>query len=173
MTIEQTSRLRLEPLAEHHAPGMQTAMADERIYAYIADTRHSDADSLRLRYRRLAAGCPDAGEVWLNFILFVNDASDPIGFVQASIFPAKGLAELAYVLTPSAWGRGLATEAMHWLFDHLRARDDVRTLEVRIDARNLASLTLAKRLDFRFDRTITEDGIVDHLFTRPLATAAT
>lgn len=169
MTIERTPRLRLEPVAEHHAEAMQSALADDRIYAYIADTRQPDTDSLRARYRRLAAGCPDPEEVWINFILFPGDDAEAIGFVQASIYPARAHAELAYVLTPSAWGRGFASEAMQALLDHLRRRGDVRTLELRVDERNLASLALAQRLGFQLERTVAEDGVVDRLLTRPLA----
>lgn len=163
-----TPRLRLEPLCEAHADTMQVILQDDRLYTYMPDTRFPDQHGLRARYQRLSAGCPDPSQVWLNFILYVGGSSMPIGYVQATLNLPQQHAELAYVLAPAHWGQGYASEAMDCLIGHLQTRGDVQTLSVQIDARNRASLALARRLGFHFQRAVTDEGTLDHILTRPL-----
>ncbi|WP_374335977.1 GNAT family N-acetyltransferase [Leeia sp.] len=167
-SILLTPRLRLEALCEVHADAMQTVLQDDRLYAWMPDTRFPDADGLRQRYRRLAAGSGDVEEIWLNYIVFASDALTPMGYVQATVYPARQHAELAYVLAPAYWGQGFATEAMLGLIAHLQQRHDLQTLSLQIDARNQPSLALASRLGFQITRSVTDEGTLDYILTRTL-----
>lgn len=68
--------------------------------------------------------------------------------------------ECGYVLLPSAWGQGYASEAMtallDWGFDAL----DLHRVEADIDPRNVASARVLERLGFRHEGHLRERWIV-------------
>lgn len=147
---------------------MLPILSDERIYAYIPDTRYTTVAALRSRYERLAAGSPSPAEIWWNYIVFRRGSPEPIGYVQATLLPRLRLAHVAYVLSPLHWGQGHATEALGWLLAEIARRGDIDTAQAQIDARNHASMAVVRRLGFTFTRTVVEEGSSDHLFERTL-----
>lgn len=144
----RTARLRFEALAESHAAAMLSVLADDRIYTYIPDTPHRDLASLRERYRLLAAGSPSPDVQWWNFIVRLDGSDLPIGVVQATLQLPERLADVGYLLSPTHWGRGHATEAVGWLVRRLEQRGDIDIFRARIDARNLRSIAVVRRLGF-------------------------
>src|SRR6185436_15552722 len=120
--VAQTARLRIEPLRTSHATLLFDTLADARIYAYVPDEMHATVDSLAQRYAFLERGAPPGvDEVWLNWALQRVDTGAYIGTLQATVTPDSH-ASIGYVLTPSAWGQGFATEACRWLLGALRDR---------------------------------------------------
>ncbi len=73
---------------------------------------------------------------------------EPIGFYQATVRPAGCL--IAYVLGAEHWRKGYAMEAGDAIIAHLFALHGVASVTAEIDARNAASVALAKRLGFSF-----------------------
>jgi len=59
------------------------------------------------------------------------------------------VAELGYWLTPSAWGRGYATEAARAVVDMARHALPVRRIEARHHLDNLPSRRVLEKLGFR------------------------
>ena len=143
-----TARLRIEPLRADHAAPLFDALSDPRIYAYIPDERHASVDSLARRYAFLECGAPEGvEEVWLNWALQRIDTGAYIGTLQATVVP-QSRAFIGYVLTPSAWGRGFATEACRWLVTALNTHFAVDEILATVDTRNLASVRVLERLGF-------------------------
>ena len=58
------------------------------------------------------------------------------------------LPEIGYILHPDSWGRGLATEALTAVIDHVMARRDIDSLTADVDPSNVASIRLLGRLGF-------------------------
>jgi RimJ/RimL family protein N-acetyltransferase len=144
-----TARLRIEPLRAAHAPLLFDALADARIYTYIPDERHASVDSLARRYATLECGAPEGVvELWLNWALARIDAGAYIGTLQATVVP-DSRAFIGYALTPSAWGRGFATEACGWLVGELQSGFAVDEILATVDTRNLRSQRLLERLGFQ------------------------
>ena len=75
-----------------------------------------------------------------------------VGRVGLHDWPVWGEVELGYVLARSAQGRGLATEAATVWLSWARAHLDVDHLVAVIHPDNAASIRLATRLGFTFDR---------------------
>jgi ribosomal-protein-alanine N-acetyltransferase len=143
-----TARLRIEPLRSSHAPLLFDALADARIYTYVPDEVHTTVDSLTGRYAFLERGAPPGvGEVWLNWALQRIDTAAYIGTLQATVTPDSH-ASIGYVLTPSAWGQGFATEACRWLLAALQERFVLNEILATADVRNLRSLRVLERLGF-------------------------
>ncbi|MFN6982814.1 MAG: GNAT family N-acetyltransferase [Brevundimonas sp.] len=59
------------------------------------------------------------------------------------------LPEIGYILHPDYWGRGLATEALTAVIDHVMATRDIATVTADVDPANAASIRLLTRLGFQ------------------------
>lgn len=107
-----THRLLLSPLRPEDAGQMATVLADERLHEFTGGSPASTA-ALQDRYRALAAGSPDPGEVWLNWIVRLADSGKPVGTVQATVTHQddRRAAVIAWVIGVPWQGNGYATEA--------------------------------------------------------------
>ncbi|WP_443067920.1 GNAT family N-acetyltransferase [Streptomyces sp. NBC_01351] len=114
-----TERLDLVPLRPSHADEMARVLADPALHRFIGGTPLSP-DALRARYERLAAGSPDPGVVWCNWVLRRRAGRGLVGTVQATVTPARGLAELAWTVGTPWQGLGFAGEAARALAGWLR-----------------------------------------------------
>lgn len=112
-------RLDLLPLAPAHADEMARVLADPDLHRFTGGAPLAP-DALRARYERLAAGSPDPAVVWCNWVLRARTGRGLVGTVQATITPARDLAELAWVVGAPWQGRGFAVEAAGALATWLR-----------------------------------------------------
>jgi RimJ/RimL family protein N-acetyltransferase len=140
-----TPRLRIEPLAPTHANLLFEPLRDPRLYEFIPDDPPASLDALARRFEHLASG-GRGDETWRNWIMFSQ--GDPVGTLQATIYPADRRALIAYVVFAFAWRRGFATEGVAWMLDQLRG-EDVLVAEALIDTRNAASIGVVEKLGFR------------------------
>ena len=65
--------------------------------------------------------------------------------------------ELGYMIAPELWNRGYATEVCRFIIDYARENTDFEELYCRIDERNTASVSLAKKLGFANSGHVDED----------------
>lgn len=158
-------RLTCEPLRPAHATTLFAHLQAPEIYAWIPEEPPGSIERLRARYGVLERGAPaGSGERWLNWVVMRDDR--PIGTLQATVFIAKRTASVAYVLFPEHWGQGLAYEATRWMLETLSRETEIDTFEALIDARNVRSIALIERLDFRLvGHEATELG-TDALYER-------
>jgi RimJ/RimL family protein N-acetyltransferase len=123
-----TDRLSLTPLQVKDAEEMAGVLGDKRLHEFIGGQPATIA-GLRDRYARLAAGSPDRGEVWLNWIVRRRSDAQPIGTVQATLTSRDGqsTANVAWVIGVDWQNQGFASEAARALIDWLRQHgaDDV------------------------------------------------
>ncbi|KPI33889.1 GCN5-related N-acetyltransferase [Actinobacteria bacterium OV450] len=105
-----TGRLEVLPLRAEYAGEMAGVLGDPALHGFIGGVPLS-ADALRERYVRLAAGSPDPGVVWCNWVLRQRGDGRLVGTVQATVTPASDTAEVAWVVGTPWQGRGFAVEA--------------------------------------------------------------
>ncbi len=158
MTIEPlaTGRLRLEPLTVDHAAAMVAVLAHPSLYEFTGGSPPT-LEELTRRYSRQSVGhSPDGSEQWLNWVVLLREDSRPVGYVQATVVGDE--AEIAWVISPSDQGRGLASEAATAMVDWL-ASSGVARLVAHIHPDHTASARVGERLGLR--RTdVVEDGEV-------------
>jgi ribosomal-protein-alanine N-acetyltransferase len=88
-------------------------------------------------------------QTWLNWVVRPGGA-DPIGFVQATITPARS-AWVGFVFSSAHWGHGHAFSSMQAMLTHLDSVYDVACCVATVEAQNLRSIRLLERLGFRAD----------------------
>ncbi|MFE5678243.1 GNAT family N-acetyltransferase [Streptomyces erythrochromogenes] len=142
-----TARLELLPLLPEHADEMGLVLADPALHAFTGGVPLS-RDALRGRYERLAAGSPDPGVVWANWVLRLRGTGRLVGTVQATITPARGLAELAWVVGVPWQGKGFASEAARALAAWLE-RLPVDRLVAHVRPDHAASAAVARACGLR------------------------
>ena len=161
-----TSRLVLSALQPADAAEMTAVLADERLYEFIGG-RPPTAAELRERYLRLAAGSGWPDEIWLNWIVRLRAAGEPVGTVQATVksavetavpgaAPGPALAGsrsigrwlgpdgVAWVIGASWQGHGYGSEAATALVSWLRGQG-TSIINAAIHPANLASAGVARR----------------------------
>lgn len=150
-----SQRLRLLPTAPDHALEMFEVLSDPQIYLYIEDEPPCCIETLAQRYANAAPRCsPDGRQGWFEWVVLRD--SQPLGYVQATVYPERDETELAYVFGSQFWGQGYAQEACQAVITHLRGLGP-QVLSIRVDTQNLASQRLAERLGF--DRVALLPGV--------------
>ena len=136
----------LEPQTAMHAAEMFQVLSDPAIYEFENEPPQS-LEWLRTRFAKLETrASADGHEQWLNWVIRLP-TSELIGYVQATVH-ADGRAGIAYELTSSHWGRGLAYAAVDAMICELIARYGVRHLFAVHKRENRRSMRLLERLGF-------------------------
>jgi ribosomal-protein-alanine N-acetyltransferase len=158
-----TARLELRPFRPVDAEALHALFTNAGVRRWLLDDElvsreWVDGEIAASEARFAAAGCG----LWA---LREPPAGDVIGFLGFRHFWDPPELELVYGLHPSAWGRGLATEAgrvaMGYAFDTLGFGE----VRAATDAPNLASIAVLERLGFEESRR-TDDGPAGTVFFR-------
>ena len=150
MAIElRTERLWLRPLALADREELHRHWTGREVRRFLWDDRVIDLASVDDVIARSAASLVAEG-----FCLFTLRESEP-----GALLGACGLwrmapdlePELLYSLEPSAWGRGLVTEAARSVIEDVFSRLGHARVLARADAPNRASLAVMERLGMAFE----------------------
>lgn len=165
MIALQTERLDLEPLVQAHAKVLFPNLRDPRLYEFLDSEAPKSVAILETQYGRwVPRRSPDGLQSWLNWAARLR-GGDYIGWFQATVF-ANERADLAYLTFVKHQRRGYAAEACREIVRHLIQEHGALTIRTTIDARNTASIALAKKLGLtrtgedgrglRFERKVPE-----------------
>lgn len=169
------------------APTLETIrliLRPHRVEDYVACRKlWGDADVVR----HIGGVTQDAQAVWfrllryagmwsmLGYGMWVIEERDSGAFLgEAGLLSAErglpeleGVPEAGWVLAPEAWGRGIATEAMHAVLDWADAHLYAPSLRCIIDPDNLASIKVAEKLGFHALVDTELAGRPTRVFDRP------
>jgi RimJ/RimL family protein N-acetyltransferase len=170
MQVIVTERLTLEPQVAAHADEMFGVLSDPAIYEHENAPPRS-IEWLRERFGKLENRMSaDGREQWLNWVVRLR-TSEPIGYVQATVFPT-GRAAIAYVMSSRYWGRGLAREACKAMLSELAEGYSVHSAHAVFKRSNVRSRRLLERLGFAPASPEAYVGSDELLMTRSLSTGA-
>jgi RimJ/RimL family protein N-acetyltransferase len=146
----RSERLDLEPVRVAHADEAWPHLDDERMWTYFPALRPPTLERLREIYARRERGYThaDGAQVWGNWIARERATGRVVGDVQATIYPQRRVAYIAYGIYVEHQRRGLALEAARALIDHLHDAHGIRRVFAEMDTRNAASYRLAESLGF-------------------------
>ena len=139
-----TEPLALRPLSVEDARVMADVLADPALYQFTGGAPPTE-DELTRQYRVQTRGhSADGSEEWLNLVVLLGPAREPVGYVQATV-PADGsAAEIAWVIGGPWQGMGYAHRAVRLLLDRLADRR-VRAVVAHIHPEHVASNRVAAR----------------------------
>lgn len=156
----RTDRLRLRPFEDDDAGELYALMSDAHVLRYWDSPPWTEPARAQTFIDRCRAMADDESGVRPA----VERADDGafLGWVTFTDWdPELRSAELGYVLTEAAWGRGYATEAaravLTWAYDAL----PLNRVQSQADTRNPASARVLEKLGFVHEGTLRQDCVVD------------
>jgi aminoglycoside 6'-N-acetyltransferase len=150
-------RVRLRPFEERDLEAMAAYRGDAEVCRFLPFEPQTPED-IRGRIGYLFGRTTLQGERG-GIILVIEHEGDVIGdLVLFHLDPEAGSAEIGWVLSPAASGRGLATEAVRALIDTAFEVYGLRRLVAQIDAANTRSAALAERLGLRREAHFVENA---------------
>lgn len=144
-----TERLELRAFTESDGPTLAELYADPEVARYIGGDRLTP-DSVQGQARTFASVWRAHG--YGQSILVDRSTREVVGRVGLHPWPMWDELELGWVLARGSQHRGLAQEAAEAWLDWAAAMRPASYLTAVIDPDNAASIRLAERLGFTFDR---------------------
>jgi RimJ/RimL family protein N-acetyltransferase len=143
-----TQRLELVPLTADDAIDLFPVLHDPALGRWTCDEPPADVHALRTTCEMWSSRRSfDGGELWLNWVARRREDDRAIGHLQATV-GEEGTA-VAWVIATPFQGQGFATEAARALIDWLLADLRVSPIVASIHPGNVASQTVARRIDMR------------------------
>jgi ribosomal-protein-alanine N-acetyltransferase len=138
MTEIVTPRLRLRRAQASDLDGLHAVFSDPTAMRYWSTPPHADRQQTRDWLDGMIEAAPDVSD---DFV--VEFQGEVIGKAGCWKVP-----EIGYILHPDHWGRGLATEALSAVIDHVFAARAIEAIKADVDPRNEGSLRLLAKLGF-------------------------
>jgi len=153
------TKIYFQSLNIDHANILFEYLHEDALYHYIPDQKYTSIQALEERYSRLIQGSVTADEIWMNWVIF-NDSvhKQPIGTLQATLFPQQEAVQIGYVIFKPFWGKGYASKAVEWLETHLKETFPIQYFEAYVDPQNTASIKVLEKNNFIF-KTVEEDDL--------------
>jgi ribosomal-protein-alanine N-acetyltransferase len=158
VNVIETERLLLEPLTESRLEDFVELMGLEETMRYwgtggpyTPDVAERHFNESVARVRRF-----DFGKRWI----VAKQTSDGLGFTETN-YVGEGCGdvspieiEIGWMLTPSAWGHGYATEAARAIRDEAFERLELESIIAMHHPENAASRRIMEKLGMEFERDI-------------------
>ena len=133
-----TRRLKLRPAQQGDLDAIHAVLSHTEAMRWWSTPPHDDIEQSR---------------VWLEGMI-ANTAAGAADFVVEHEGRVIGKAgcwkapDVGYILHPEVWGRGLASEALGAVIDHVFATTELDALNADVDPDNVGSIRLLERLGF-------------------------
>ena len=139
MTEIRTKRLLLRRARPDDLGAMHAILSDAEAMRYWSTLPHAELGQTRIWLDSMTAAPVAESD---DFVIERN--GEVIGKAGCWKLP-----EIGYILHPSVWGRGYATEALTAVVAHVFANHAIPEIIADVDPRNPASLTVLTKLGFR------------------------
>ena len=139
-------RLKLIPVASHHAQDMYPLLTEPALYHFTGGRPPSNMKSVQRWFSDLETReSPDGSQQWLTWIVHLKLEKAHIGYVQATITEAE--ADIAWLIGTNWQGQGYAKEAVAMLVSCLREQR-IKRLTAHIHPNHKASQWVATSAGF-------------------------
>ncbi|MCI0875323.1 MAG: GNAT family N-acetyltransferase [Chloroflexi bacterium] len=156
LTILETDRMILRFQQASDVEFLVDLWSNPEVTRYMGGSR--DQDTLRSGFEETAKD-PYA-ERFVLWPLIDKDSGKPVGHCGLLDKQVEGKTEieLVYVLAPTAWGRGYATEIGIALKRYAFGEMSIRRLIALTEPRNTASEKVAVKIGMRLEKEVTRPG---------------
>lgn len=148
--VSDPPAIRLVPFSADHLDGVAELIRDPHVLRFTRVPDPPPADFPAVWFGRYEAGRADGTREAFAIV----DAADAT-FLGIAVAPEMdretGTAELGYVVSPAARGRGIASEALRQLTSWAMGEVGLHRLELLISVENEASKRVARRGGYTFE----------------------
>lgn len=156
----ETPRLRVRPLLETDLPALLAINSDAEVTKFLGHAPWQGMAEAEAWFRRISAAVANGSA--LEFVIAARDSGAVIG--RAGLFALESgnaTADVGYLLGPAHWRRGYMREALTALIGCAFQELGLRRLEARVEAGNVASMALLRRLGFTREGVLRERWLND------------
>ncbi|WP_435010625.1 GNAT family N-acetyltransferase [Tundrisphaera lichenicola] len=153
MLVLETDRLTLRHLTPDDLDALEAIQSDPMVMRYFPSAPRSRDETLRDLERCIAWQAEHGFSLWAALDRLDGRLIGRCGLLPQSLQGRKEV-EIAYLIAPTHWGRGLATEAALAIRDHGFDRLGLDRLVSIIHRDNLASRRVAEKAGLRPERMI-------------------
>ena len=139
--------VRLEPLAAKFAPDFDRLLRDSDIVRHTRVPTKPPAGFAASWVDRYVAGWADGTRAGFAILSAAEDDFLGMAALVDLDLPARQ-AEIGYIVSPEARGRGVASRALRLITDWSLGPLGLERVELRIDVANTASIRVAERLGY-------------------------
>jgi aminoglycoside 6'-N-acetyltransferase len=151
-----SERLRLRRFRAADLPAFVAYRSDPEVARYQSwDTSFGIADAERFLEEESAVVFGEPG-AWIQLAATARDTGTLVGDCAVRIEADSANAELGVTFAPRHQGRGLATEAVRAVVDHLFGHVGLHRIYAETDDRNDAAQRLFARVGFRSEARLVE-----------------
>ncbi len=156
MTNIETERLILRKIEKKDARDMYEYSKNPKTSEFLTWSAHESL-SYTKKYIRFLIKKYKTGE-YFDWAIEEKSSKKFIGTCGFPIFdPDNSKAEIGYVLNPSFWGKGYATEAVKALTSYAFSSLNLHRLEARCMKNNLSSENVLKKCSFTLEGVFTDE----------------
>jgi RimJ/RimL family protein N-acetyltransferase len=153
-----TSRLCGVPLAASDLPELLVLHRDQRVLSAFGAEPDTDDDTRRFLARKLAHWREYGFGIWM----FRDPAGAFIG--RCGIHRWRDDVELGYIVEPSFWGQGFATEMAAAVAGHAFTTLGLSSLVAFTREENIASRRVMEKVGFLYERDFLDEGVQNVLY---------
>lgn len=154
-----TPRLRLVPLAANHAEALYRVYTEHAVADFLFSRPRSPDEFATIFDRSLQFG--ESHGMWA---VVSREDESLVGRVGFFAFGEVERPELAFLLSRSAWGRGLATEACAWALEHALHSHSWREVVALVRPTNTAAVRVVEKLGFSPESDLMLNGDMAQLY---------
>lgn len=142
MPVLASERLVLRPIRLSDAEALFDVLSDVDLMTWWSSGPHRSVEETRDYLEPAAAG------EWRSWAITRAGENVALGWVNAHL-RRENVSEIGYILNRSAWGQGIAREAVKMLLDQLLITEGQRRVFADADPENAASIGLLTSLGFQ------------------------
>ncbi len=143
-----TQRLILRPLTPDDYHDAFKWCSDKRVNRFMIYGLYTDPQDVKAWLETLPSGESHS----FDYGIVLKDTNDLIGSAGMYYHNDTDTWSFGYNILPDHWGKGITTEAITAIVDHVRSICDVKVIEVEHATDNPASGRIMEKLGLRFVR---------------------
>ena len=155
----EAERVRLEPLAIRHAEALYRIYTEPDVARYLLSPARSREEFDTIFNRAL-----DFEKSHGMWAVVSREDGAVVGRVGFFAFGERERPELAFLLSRSVWGRGIATEACGRAIEHALQERSWSEVVALVRPENLAASRVLEKLGFSDECSLTLNGLPVRLF---------
>lgn len=160
-----TERLNLRPLRPEDAEAVFEGWASKtEVPRWMVWSRHQSVDDAR-RFLEWVAET-NANGASRDWMILAPPAGEPVGTIGLRTLSSFSY-ELGYVLAPSAWGRGFATEAVRAVTEAAFALEDTARVQAHCHPDNAASLRVLEKCGYEREGLLRRCQLLPNISDEP------
>lgn len=146
MPVLASERLRLRQVRLDDAEALFTVLSDVELMTWWAFGPHDSVEQTRALLEPVAVPEP----IWRSWAITRVGEDVALGWVNAHE-RRENVSEIGYIVARSAWGQGIAREAVTMVLDQLLVSEGQRRVFADADPENTASIRLLTSMGFQLE----------------------